>query len=86
MVSLDANCARSGNCNGISNNLSIYWAREYKMKLIGNAVCSISRMLAISVLKSERVDIPDNLKVRKNPNLKGIPNLNTYKTKYSIAL
>jgi DNA (cytosine-5)-methyltransferase 1 len=53
-----------------------------KWKLIGNAVCStVSRMLAISVLESERVDIPDNLKVCKYPNLKGIPNLNTFKTK-----
>lgn len=53
-----------------------------KWKLIGNAVCStVSRMLAVSVLKSENITIPVNLKVCKTTDLVGIPNLNTFKTK-----
>jgi len=57
-------------------------ADNNKWRLVGNAVCcSVSRAFAEMVLEELGLPIPNNLELSKNPNIKGIVNLNTYKLK-----
>jgi DNA (cytosine-5)-methyltransferase 1 len=53
-----------------------------KWRLVGNAVCcSVSRSFAKMVLEELRHTIPNNLVFSNKPNIQGIINLNTYKSK-----
>ncbi|MBD0831303.1 DNA cytosine methyltransferase [Aestuariibaculum sediminum] len=53
-----------------------------KWRLVGNAVCcAVSRAFAKTVLQELRAEIPKQLNVNKSPNLKNVPNLNSFKLK-----
>jgi DNA (cytosine-5)-methyltransferase 1 len=56
---------------------------EYtKWRLVGNAVCSsVSKELARTVLVAQKLSVPETPIIQYNVNLKGIENLNTFKTK-----
>lgn len=56
---------------------------EYtKWRLIGNAVCSsVSKELARTVLVAQKLSIPKTPIIQNKVNLKGMENLNTFKTK-----
>lgn len=57
-------------------------ADNSKWRLVGNAVCcSVSRAFAKMVLEELRYTIPNSLVLNNEPNLNGVPNLNTYKLK-----
>jgi DNA (cytosine-5)-methyltransferase 1 len=57
-------------------------ADNSKWRLVGNAVCcSVSRAFAKMVLEELRYTIPNNLVLNREPNIKGVTNLNTYKLK-----